>query len=148
MKTRVITLWVILAAVLSMSVYRAVTQSLTIDEAFTYNDYVAVPWEQARLHVDPNNHVLHTLLAKVSVGWWGPSEWAIRVPSLTGGAIYMLAALGLVLAVFGGSWTTVLVFCALVLNPIVLDYMSAARGYSLALGLQFAALFLMVRDVL
>ncbi len=140
-------LWTILAAVLLLNIYRAATQSLTIDEAFTYNDYVAVPWEQARLHVDPNNHVLHTLLAKVSVGWWGPAEWAIRVPSLTGGALYMVAALGLVTLVFGSTWTAVVVFCALILNPIVLDYMSAARGYSLALGMQFAALYLMVRAI-
>src|SRR4029077_21223478 len=89
-------MWTILAAVLLLNVYRAVTQSLTIDEAFTYNDYVAAPWEQARLHVYPNNHVLNALLAKVSVGWWGPAECAIRAPSLTGGAIYMLAALGIV----------------------------------------------------
>lgn len=138
-------LWIILAAVLLLNVFRAVTQSLTIDEAFTYNDYVAVDWEQARHHVDPNNHVLNTLLAKVSVGWWGPSEWAIRAPSLTGGAIYMLAAMGLVICLFGSTWTTVVVFCALILNPIMLDYLSAARGYSLALGLQFCALLLMVR---
>ena len=138
-------LWIIFAAVLLLNVFRAVTQSLTIDEAFTYNDYVAVDWEQARHHVDPNNHVLNTLLAKVSVGWWGPSEWAIRAPSLVGGAIYVLAAIGLVTCLFGSTWTAVVVFCALILNPIVLDYLSAARGYSLALGLQFCALLLMVR---
>lgn len=135
-------------AVLATNIYRAVTQSLTIDEAFTYNDYVAVPWEQARHHVDPNNHVLNTLLAKATVRWWGPSEWAIRAPSLAGGAIYLLSSLGLVALLFGSTWTAALVFSALVLNPIILDYLSAARGYSLALGLLFFATYLMARVIL
>ena len=139
----VFAMWTVLAAVLVLNVYRAVTQSLTIDEAFTYKDFVAAPWEEARHHVDPNNHVLNTLLEKVTVDWWGPSEWAIRLPSLLGGFIYMAAALGLVNLLWGGAGTSIVIFCALILNPIVLDYMSAARGYSLALGLQFCAIFLM-----
>jgi hypothetical protein len=137
-------MWVILAAVLSLNGYRAVTQSLTVDEAFTYKVFVAAPWEEARQHVDPNNHVLNTLLEKISVGWWGPSEWAIRAPSLFGGAIYMTASLFLVQLLFGSGWRSVPVFCAMILNPIVLDYMSAARGYSLALGFLFSVLLGMV----
>jgi hypothetical protein len=138
----------ILAAVLSLNIYRAVTQSLTVDEAFTYKVFVAAPWEEARLHVDPNNHVLNTLLEKISVGWWGPSEWAIRAPSLMGGTLYLGAALFLVHLLFGGTWASVVVFCAMILNPIVLDYMSAARGYSLALGFLFCGLLMMTWVVL
>jgi hypothetical protein len=141
-------MWVILAAVLSLNVFRAVTQSLTIDEAFTYKVFVAAPWEEARQHVDPNNHVLNTLLEKISVGWWWPSESAIRTPSLLGGALYMGAALFLINLLFGITWKSVVVFCAMILNPIVLDYMSAARGYSLALGFLLCALLLMARAAL
>jgi hypothetical protein len=92
--------------------------------------------------------VLYTLLAKLSVDWWGPSEWAIRIPSLAGGAFYMLACMGLVTLIFESTWSSVVVYCALILNPMVLDYMSAARGYSLALGFLFCALLVILRTFL
>jgi hypothetical protein len=139
--------WVLLLGVLGVNVYRAKTLSLTIDEAFTYKDYVVPSYKEALKHLDPNNHVLNTLLEKVTVGWFGPSELPQRLPSLAGGAIYMVSVLLLCELLFGVTWSSFIAFAALILNPIILDYMSAARGYSLGLGFEFLGVLLMAWQV-
>ncbi len=147
MKVPNIIQWPMLVGVLATNVYRAKTQSLTIDEAFSYKDYVMAPYEEARKHLDPNNHVLNTLLEKQTVSWFGSSELSIRTPSLLGGAMYMVSALLLVGIMVGETWAAVALFAAMILNPIVLDYMSAARGYSLGLGFEFLGVLLMAREM-
>jgi hypothetical protein len=140
-------LWMLLLAILTLNVYRARTQSFTVDEAFTYLNFVDGPDERQWERPDTNNHVLNTSLSKMAVRCWGTSELALRLPSLAGGALYLLASLWLVTRLFGAGWMSVVVFIAMTLNPILLDYMVAARGYSLGLGLFFAATALMVRQL-
>ena len=54
---------------------------LRYDEATTYNNFVSKPLYVALAnYATPNNHLLHTFLAKVSVGVFGSAEWAIRLP--------------------------------------------------------------------
>jgi len=137
--------WALLLSVLVVNIYRARTLSLTVDEAFTYKDYVVPSYREAVKHPDANNHVLNTLLEKVSVRWFGASELSQRLPSLLGGAIYMVSTLLLCEMLFGTTKSSFLAFAALILNPIVLDYMSAARGYSLGLGFEFLGVLFMAR---
>jgi hypothetical protein len=127
-----------------LNVYRASTQSLTVDEAFTYNNFVSPPAYEAFAHYDANNHVLNTLLCRLSVWLFGVSELTLRLPSLFGGAVYLLAVLWLSEWMFGAGLRAIVSFAALSANPIVLDYLSAARGYSLGLGFEFVAAGLVV----
>ena len=136
-------LWALFSGLLVLNVYRAGTQSLTVDEAFTYNSFVSQPPYQALAHYDANNHVLNTLLTILS-GLFGVSELTLRLPSLFGGAIYLLAILWLSEWIFGAGLRTIVSFIALSANPIVLDYLSAARGYSLGLGFEFVAVVLVL----
>ncbi len=46
---------------------------------------------------------------------------------------------------FGGRWLTALSVAALSLNPFVLDYLSAARGYGLGLGFLLWAMYHLMR---
>src|SRR5215211_593620 len=78
----------LLAGLFVANVYRAATQSLTIDEAFTYQLYLAKNLRAILTDYDANNHVLFTLLAKISVSLFGTSEFAIRLPTLLGGLVY------------------------------------------------------------
>jgi hypothetical protein len=126
--------WALLAGVLALDVYRAATQSVTHDEALTYLWYVDGPIERAFGPYMPNNHVLHTLLAWISVHALGLSELSLRLPSVLGGLLYLCGALTLSLRALGGRWISLLGFGLLALNPLVLDFLSAARGYSLAMG--------------
>jgi uncharacterized membrane protein len=127
-------------AILALNVYRAAVCSITIDEAFTYNSFVRPPLAQILTTYDANHHVLHSLLAKVFVSVFGVSEFTLRLPSLLGGALYLWMVLALARTIFGSRPMLVLPVALLSLNPLVLDYLSMARGYGAGLGLWLLAL--------
>jgi 4-amino-4-deoxy-L-arabinose transferase-like glycosyltransferase len=133
-----------LLALFSLNIYRARTQSITTDEAYTYDLYISgSPADIFKVYI-ANNHVLHTILCRISVGIFGLSEFTMRIPSLLGGLFYMVTVLRLCRYVFGDGWFSLLSFALLSMSPAVLDYMSAARGYGLALAFFFWALLHMV----
>lgn len=125
--------------------YRASTQSITGDEAMTYNKFVWPPVAESFTTYDANNHVLHTFLCKLSVRWFGLTEFGLRVPSLAGGLLFLFSIWRLARYTLGRGWMCLFAVAAVALNPLVLDYLSAARGYSLALGFYFWGLFLLTR---
>jgi hypothetical protein len=135
----------LLLGLFAANLYRARTQSITIDEAFTYNAFVDGPPGLIFKSYDANHHVLHTILCRISIGLFGNSEFALRIPSLLGGLFYMVTVLRLCRYAFGGGWFSFLSFALLSMSPAVLDYMSAARGYGLALAFFVWALFQVVR---
>ena len=59
-----------------VNVYRARTQSITYDEAVTYDAFVVGPMSHAFTGYNANNHVLFTILAKLTTGAIGTSERA------------------------------------------------------------------------
>src|SRR5436189_1689879 len=80
-------------ALLAMNIYRAWAQPITTDEAFTYNLYVDGPASKIFTYYDANNHVLHTILCRMSVKLFGLSEFTMRIPSLLGGLFYLITTL-------------------------------------------------------
>ena len=130
----------LLALVFAANAYRAATQGITIDEAYTYTHFVSPPLWKVMTTYDGNHHVLNSLLAKLTCALFGVSEFTLRMPSLAGGLLYLLAARAIVLSVFGTEWA-IAAFGLLSLNPFVLDYSIAARGYGLALGFWMSALW-------
>ena len=97
-------IWTLLLVIFSMIVYRAATQSITIDEVYTYQNFVAPAWSQVLTTWDANHHVLNSVLTKLTTGVFGTSELALRLPSLLGGLIYLLAARAIVLRAFSALW--------------------------------------------
>ncbi|NTW36057.1 MAG: hypothetical protein HGB17_07990, partial [Syntrophobacteraceae bacterium] len=129
------------AAAISLLIFvyvaiRAATLCITIDEALTYNWHVTGGWGEIVLFRTPglpdNNHVLHTLLCKISV-MSGLSELTLRIPSLLGCLGY-LVGLNLCLRRIVPGWRQVLGLLAVGMNPYVLDFLVLARGYGLGLG--------------
>lgn len=129
-------------AILAFNVYRAATCSITIDEAFTYNRFVRPAYSETLLYFDANQHVLYTLLAKATVGVFGVSEFTLRLPGVLGGALYLWVALALSRMIFGSRPMLVPALALLALNPLVLDYMSMARGYGAGLACWLGGLYL------
>lgn len=92
---------------------------------------------------EPNNHVLHSLLARTSLEIWSavtrPSglpfaEWPLRLPAF----FFGLAAVGSAAwfaKEFFGPRAGVLAACLLAMHPWFIRYASEARGYSMALCL-------------
>ncbi len=128
-----------------MNVYRAVTQSITTDEAFTYQRFVSSPSAGLVERFDANNHVLNSLLSKASIAVFGLSEWSLRLPSVVGGALYLFAAYRLCFLLFGGGAWSLLITALLTTNPLLLDHLSAARGYGLALAFLLLSVYELIR---
>jgi len=132
----------LLAGTLAFHVWRAANTSITADEAFTANSFVAPPWLTILTTYDANHHVLHSLLCKISVGVFGWSEFALRLPALLGTALFFWCLLRLVRNMVGDSPLLPAVCMFIVWWPEMSEYLSIARGYSLALGLFTAAIAL------
>jgi hypothetical protein len=125
-------------------VARACVQSLTIDESDTFLAWVmrAAPsgWEASS-----NNHVLNSLLMRLFVTVFGASHLTIRLPALMGAAIYITTVYFLVRLITPKLVLQWSLLVCLVASPFVMDYLVAARGYSLALAFLTCAITLAVR---
>jgi hypothetical protein len=131
-----------LGALFVWNVIRAATQSVTPGEAWNYDRYIAPGWTQALSAFDGNNHVLNTLLVRISTARIHVTDLALRAPSLLFGALYMAAAYRIARRWFGGGAMFLAVLGLLTLNPLVVDAMSEARGYGMALACWMWALLL------
>jgi uncharacterized membrane protein len=136
----------ILFFVFSMAVHRARVQSIAHDEAVTYQTFLDSGVSHV-LFYTPTNHILFTLLAKPCVWVLGVSEFALRLPSLLGAAVYLIGTFLLCRALFGDCLMLPLSVALLSLNPQILDFLPAARGYGLGLACLAAALYLFTKLV-
>jgi hypothetical protein len=134
----------LLGLIFAVNVYRAATQSITHDEALTYEVFVAAPWSLVFNAYDPNHHVLHTILSKITVGLLGVSPFALRLPSLFSGLLYLYVIFRICERLFGDGWYLLLSTLLLSLNPYLLDFQSAARGYGMAVAFFFLAIWEML----
>ncbi len=133
----------LLLAVLAFNVWKARSVPVTTDEAMSYNDFIADSLEKFFGSYDANHHVLHNYLCRFTVRWFGTSEFSLRVPSLLFGALYLFIAYKLSRRLFGTGLLFLASVALLATNPFVLDYLSLARGYSLALAFWMLALYWM-----
>jgi hypothetical protein len=117
-------------------IYRALTLSITSDEAITWQNHVITdglfPAQPDRMNA--NHHLLNSWLMKIMVSLFGDSVISLRMPNVLAGLVYMGFA-----AAFARRMRPILgivFFIALTAHPYVLQFFSLARGY----GLSFAAL--------
>jgi len=114
-------------------VARACVQSITIDEADTYLEFVA-PRYPFHWAAAANNHVLNSALMRLSTSLLGASALTLRLPALLGAALYIAAVYFLVRLISGPLVLQWALYVCLIFSPLVMDYLVAARGYSLALA--------------
>jgi hypothetical protein len=120
--------------------WRAAHQAITVDEATTYNQFVSGPWLKLSGPFDANNHILSSLLIKLSINVGGLSPFTLRFPSLIAGFFLTLGVFWALKRVQSPviRWTVFALFC---LHPVLFDFSIAARGYSLSLALFVWALY-------
>lgn len=136
---RVIAIALVLART-ALCAYRAATQSVVHDEAFSFNLFLSHRWRDIYFNYDAANHVLFSLLAKLSIKLFGVSTWAIRLPTVIASFFLMLGVWRLLKASESRAvrWVA---FAVIGLHPLILDFSVAARGYGLALALLTWALY-------
>jgi hypothetical protein len=148
--------WCGLAVVLLAMLIRAprMSQSLWMDEMTTLADYVLQPWSKVLAgrtgEYVPNNHVLHTVLAKLAYdGLAGgraaaeaeperpPAEAVLRLPALSAGCLLPVALAWPLRRRAALAALAVAVLAAV--HPWLVDLGAEARGYTLMLLLGVAA---------
>ena len=114
-------------------------QSITLDEADTYFWFVAKPGVGI-FYPYANNHILNTLLIWLTTHAFGLSTITMRMPALLGALLYILTCYFLCRSITDRFSLQLPVFICLIYNPLILDFMVAARGYSLADAFLLAAI--------
>jgi hypothetical protein len=114
--------------------YRAATQSVVHDEAFTFLSFLNGSWRTLYFEFNANNRVLYSILTKVTIQSLGLSEFTLRLVSVAAGFVLMMG----IYRVLKDAETPVALRWATLLaigpHPLLLDFCVAARGYSLALA--------------
>ena len=130
-----------LAAVFAIfwAILRACVQSITIDEADTYLLFAerSLSWVW---FPSSNNHVLNTLLMWMTTHSLGATSLTVRTPALVGAILYVFTCYFLCRNITDQFSLRLPLFICLTYNPFILDFLVAARGYSLALALLLAAI--------
>jgi hypothetical protein len=75
------------------------------------------------------------MLMRLSSAGFGYSEFSLRLTSVLAGGLFFVSVYRLCRMAFRGSWLFLLAVLITAGNPLVLDFMVAARGYGLALAL-------------
>ena len=120
---------------------------MTAGEALNYTGFIGPPWTEALGHFDANNHVLNTLLVRISTSRFHLTELSLRLPSLLAGVFYLWAVFRMARRRFGDGMMFLFVTALLTLNPVIVDAMSEARGYGMALACWMWALELILESV-
>ncbi|MFQ5448196.1 MAG: ArnT family glycosyltransferase, partial [Saprospiraceae bacterium] len=144
-------LWLTPLLLLTYTTLRAKNLSMTHDECGSFLIWTDFPiftcfydpvcWGSANLHF------LYVLLMKASIGLFGVSELALRLPALLGHAVYMFFSWKLISSWTSRHWLVLAGFLLLNLNPFQLEFFSLARGYGLANSCMMASLYFLYRYV-
>ena len=103
---------------------------LWLDEITPIVDYGHMPFAQVLgTYLRTNNHLLNTLLIKLSIGAFGESEWSVRLPAMLFGAatvplFYWIGRLAL------SRWASVASALVLAVSYHHVFFSQNARGYS------------------
>ena len=143
------------AAVLLLAVLVAIAvrvpgmdRSLGHDEAFTVEAFASQPYVHiATSYAAPNNHILHTVLVRLSVQALGKSNWTVRLPALAAGVAAIPAIWLVGRALFGSAAVGLAAAWILALIPVHVSYSQSARGYSLLVLLALLSLGAALRGI-
>ncbi len=101
------------------------------DEAFTYTYYATQPLHFILSNYSyPNNHILHTVLVKLSTGIFGVHLWSLRLPALLAGVAVMPLFYVFVRAMFN-RYIGLMAMALVAASGALIEYSALARGYSL-----------------
>ncbi len=121
-------------------VYRAINLSFTHDEAISYKIILG----QEIFSQTANHHYFNTFLMQKCFYLFGDSPISLRLPNVLAFAIYLVVWFKLISRT--NNWFVALFASSIVLlNPIVTDYFSLARGYGLSMGLIMASIYFLIK---
>ncbi len=129
--------WVTLAAVLGLTLAALAVRWVFInkpfgyDEAYTFEAFAVRPFFYVVTDYSlPNNHILHTILVRISYLLFGMAPWSVRLAALVSGVLMTPATYLLARMLYDRS--VAFVSTALVaVAPLLISYSTDGRGYTL-----------------
>ncbi len=134
-------------SVFSYVIYRAIHLSMTFDECGTTMVLPPSYWHvmfSKQSFQSANNHVLNSILMKLSATIFGTSEWALRLPNVLS---YIFYFAGSYIIAWQSSKDNLIRIAALVMfNSLlfILDFFSLTRGYGLANAFELFSISMMI----
>lgn len=125
---------------------KATVSSFTIDESFTYLNFVHYSFMDILAHRHPysNNHLLNSMFMKYSELAFGSSEIALRLPNLILLLVFFIYTF-LLLRKF--NWIlSVSIFVLMSTNTILIDLFGLARGYGISIGFMMMSLYHLIQS--
>jgi hypothetical protein len=120
--------------------YRAATLSITHDEGVIYKLISSHSRWDILNYVIPQDHMINTLLIKISCQQFQDSEYVVRLPNLLGHLAYVIFSI-LLLIKMKNPWIILPGFILLNFNPYLLDFFSIARGYGLSVSFMMVSFY-------
>lgn len=142
-QARLLMLFITLVAIVLRSYHLG--SDLWQDEITTVVHYGRMPFLQLiGSYLRTNNHLLNSLLVRLSIGAFGESEWAVRLPAMLFGVasvplLYWVARLAL------SRWASVAAASVLAVSYHHVFFSQNARGYSAALFFTLATSGLLIK---
>lgn len=139
-------IWLIGLSLPAFVSFKAATSSFTHDESFTTLHFFPQGEGDILFYRHPftsvitNNHILNTLLMKLSESLFGLSEWALRLPNILALIIYLFFG-ALLCRRLPVPWMRFFSFSLLVANPYLIDFFGVARGYGLSIGMMMGSCY-------
>ncbi|MBK9732291.1 MAG: hypothetical protein IPO83_13595 [Chitinophagaceae bacterium] len=124
-------------------VARAILLPITHDESNTCLTYSTMSIHDIVTYERPipNNHILNTLLVKLSATLFGMHPFAARLPNILGFSLYFTMVFLFIRKITADAAVTFFGICVMVCNPYLLDFFSLARGYALSISFMMTALY-------
>ncbi len=134
--------WAIIIVFSALRVVKAILEPITYDEAFSFLHYacksIAVIFSD---YTFPNNHILNSLLMKLTTNIFGNSELILRLPSVIGGIFSAIIIYKLSIMLIPRKIMRFFFLLLVLSNPFLIKFQYEARGYSLGMGFCFLALY-------
>ncbi len=133
------TLWVVAALTVASAVLRLafLFRPMAYDESAAYVTYAAPPLRIGLSnYLHPGNHMLNTVLVHITTRLLGSEPWAIRLPALCAGVLFVPVAYMVVRQLWGAAPGVLTAGLAAGAASLV-EYSSNGRGYMLGTLLFF-----------
>jgi hypothetical protein len=147
-KSQVPIYWVVSILFLVYVILCALNVPLTVDEAWTYVEFVKGDFWNVVTYAHPvaNNHILNSLLTKPFAAV-SNSELSLRMPNVLAYILYLYASYKISILLFENRFFQLALFIALQCNISMLQFFALCRGYGLSIGLMMFSLCQLIQFV-
>ena len=134
--------WVLAVCMIAGCLFRGLelfARSLEYDEIWTQMHYFKCSFIEIFFRLEtPNNHPLHTLLAKYCYNLFGGGFWALRFTAMFSGVALLVLAFWAAVKYFRSKYAQIAIAVLIAFSPYLVHYSNTARGYSMQAFFVFA----------